>query len=63
LGGRSLDVFLNPPFFLSTPQVLVPPGYGEDVKAWPAALIHPSEPVKESPKVLKVDSIIIHKRR
>uniref|UniRef100_A0A8C3A4Y3 Multifunctional protein CAD n=1 Tax=Cyclopterus lumpus TaxID=8103 RepID=A0A8C3A4Y3_CYCLU len=30
-------------------QVLVPPGYGEDVKAWPAALIHLPEPVKETP--------------
>ncbi|KAF0023876.1 hypothetical protein F2P81_024506 [Scophthalmus maximus] len=30
-------------------QVLVPPGYGEDVKTWPAAFIPPPEPVKESP--------------
>lgn len=34
-------------------QVLVPPGYGEDVKTWPAPLhlIQPPEPVKEVPKV------------
>ncbi|KAI3364532.1 hypothetical protein L3Q82_011323 [Scortum barcoo] len=31
-------------------QVLVPPGYGEDVKTWPSASIHPPEPVKESPR-------------
>ncbi|KAF1376915.1 hypothetical protein PFLUV_G00216440 [Perca fluviatilis] len=31
-------------------QVLVPPGYGEDVKTWPTASIHPPEPVKESPR-------------
>ncbi|XP_028253992.1 multifunctional protein CAD [Parambassis ranga] len=30
-------------------QVLVPPGYGEDVKTWPAASVHPPEPVKEIP--------------
>ncbi|KAM3602332.1 uncharacterized protein V6R79_002224 [Siganus canaliculatus] len=30
-------------------QVLVPPGYGEDVKTWPAASILPPEPVKECP--------------
>uniref|UniRef100_A0A665WIT3 Multifunctional protein CAD n=1 Tax=Echeneis naucrates TaxID=173247 RepID=A0A665WIT3_ECHNA len=29
-------------------QLLVPPGYGEDVKTWPAASI-PPEPVKEGP--------------
>uniref|UniRef100_A0A8C7W0P2 Multifunctional protein CAD n=1 Tax=Oncorhynchus mykiss TaxID=8022 RepID=A0A8C7W0P2_ONCMY len=33
-------------------QVLVPPGYGEDVKTWPAPipLLQPPEPVKEVPK-------------
>uniref|UniRef100_A0A8C7L928 Multifunctional protein CAD n=1 Tax=Oncorhynchus kisutch TaxID=8019 RepID=A0A8C7L928_ONCKI len=33
-------------------QVLVPPGYGEDVKTWPAPipLLQPLEPVKEVPK-------------
>eukprot|EP00064_Thunnus_orientalis_P018987 superscaffoldBa00004567_g19096 len=31
-------------------QVLVPPGYGEDVKTWPSASILPAEAVKESPK-------------
>ena len=32
-------------------QVLVPPGYGEDVKTWPAPipLLQPPEPVKEVP--------------
>ncbi|XP_023285846.1 CAD protein [Seriola lalandi dorsalis] len=29
-------------------QVLVPPGYGEDVKTWPTASVHP-EPIKETP--------------
>lgn len=37
----------------------MPPGYGEDVKTWPAASIHPPEPVKESPRVFKVDEIRI----
>ncbi|TMS12653.1 CAD protein [Larimichthys crocea] len=31
-------------------QVLVPPGYGEDVKRWPTAPTLPAEPVKESPR-------------
>uniref|UniRef100_A0A4W5KCT5 Multifunctional protein CAD n=1 Tax=Hucho hucho TaxID=62062 RepID=A0A4W5KCT5_9TELE len=33
-------------------QVLVPPGYGEDVKTWPAPIpiLQPPEPVKEVPK-------------
>ncbi|KAK2855926.1 hypothetical protein Q5P01_004661 [Channa striata] len=30
-------------------QVLVPPGYGEDVKTWTPAPTHPPEPVKETP--------------
>uniref|UniRef100_A0A8P4GIY2 Multifunctional protein CAD n=1 Tax=Dicentrarchus labrax TaxID=13489 RepID=A0A8P4GIY2_DICLA len=30
-------------------QVLVPPGYGEDVKTWPSASIPPPETVKETP--------------
>ncbi|KAK2889896.1 CAD protein [Channa argus] len=30
-------------------QVLVPPGYGEDVNAWATAPTHPPEPVKEPP--------------
>nr|XP_024655288.1 CAD protein isoform X2 [Maylandia zebra] len=30
-------------------QVLVPPGYGEDVKTWPTSSTHPAEPVKETP--------------
>uniref|UniRef100_A0A3Q3MUS2 Multifunctional protein CAD n=1 Tax=Mastacembelus armatus TaxID=205130 RepID=A0A3Q3MUS2_9TELE len=34
-------------------QVLVPPGYGEDVKTWSSTSIHPPEPVKESPVVGK----------
>lgn len=37
---------------LCVSQVLVPPGYGEDVKTWPAASILPPEAVKESPMVL-----------
>lgn len=36
--------------------MLVPPGYGEDVKSWPTASILPPEPVKESPRVFKVDT-------
>lgn len=31
-------------------QVLVPPGYGEDVKTWPSATILPQDPVKEAPR-------------
>uniref|UniRef100_A0A667ZBG6 Multifunctional protein CAD n=1 Tax=Myripristis murdjan TaxID=586833 RepID=A0A667ZBG6_9TELE len=30
-------------------QVLVPPGYGEDVKSWPSATIAPPEPTKDIP--------------
>uniref|UniRef100_A0A669B8D8 Multifunctional protein CAD n=1 Tax=Oreochromis niloticus TaxID=8128 RepID=A0A669B8D8_ORENI len=30
-------------------QVLVPPGYGEDVKTWPTSSTHPPEPVKDTP--------------
>uniref|UniRef100_A0A3B4ZB78 Multifunctional protein CAD n=1 Tax=Stegastes partitus TaxID=144197 RepID=A0A3B4ZB78_9TELE len=33
-------------------QVLVPPGYGEDVKTWPTASAQPSEPVKEGPQMV-----------
>lgn len=36
---------------LSLVQVLVPPGYGEDVKTWPSATILPQDPVKEAPRV------------
>lgn len=32
-------------------QVLVPPGYGEDVKTWSSVSLLPSEPVKEAPRV------------
>lgn len=32
-------------------QVLVPPGYGEDVKTWSSVSLPPSEPVKECPRV------------
>ena len=32
-------------------QVLVPPGYGEDVKTWSSVALLPSEPVKEAPRV------------
>ncbi|TWW68503.1 CAD protein [Takifugu flavidus] len=31
-------------------QVLVPPGYGDDVKTWSSVPILPSEPVKETPR-------------
>uniref|UniRef100_A0A8D0ADI9 Multifunctional protein CAD n=1 Tax=Sander lucioperca TaxID=283035 RepID=A0A8D0ADI9_SANLU len=31
-------------------QVLVAPGYGEDVKTWPTASIHPPEPTPEHPR-------------
>uniref|UniRef100_A0A669BSD1 Multifunctional protein CAD n=1 Tax=Oreochromis niloticus TaxID=8128 RepID=A0A669BSD1_ORENI len=34
-------------------QVLVPPGYGEDVKTWPTSSTHPPEPVKDTPMVIK----------
>uniref|UniRef100_A0A668VLB0 Multifunctional protein CAD n=1 Tax=Oreochromis aureus TaxID=47969 RepID=A0A668VLB0_OREAU len=37
-------------------QVLVPPGYGEDVKTWPTSSTHPPEPVKETPMVIKVNT-------
>lgn len=40
---------------LPSAQVLVPPGYGEDVKTWPVASIVPPDPIKESPRVLKAD--------
>lgn len=39
----------SPPVCMS--QVLVPPGYGEDVKTWPPNSILPPEPVKECPPV------------
>lgn len=35
----------------SASQVLVPPGYGEDVKTWTPTSILPPEPVKECPLV------------
>lgn len=38
-------------FPFSVSQVLVPPGYGEDVKTWTSAPAHPAEAVKESPMV------------
>uniref|UniRef100_A0A665WHW1 Multifunctional protein CAD n=1 Tax=Echeneis naucrates TaxID=173247 RepID=A0A665WHW1_ECHNA len=41
-------------------QLLVPPGYGEDVKTWPAASI-PPEPVKEGPVVMKVTKFSVFK--
>lgn len=45
------------PLYLS--QVLVPPGYGEDVKTWTIPPTHPPESVKESPMVLKMTKIIL----
>lgn len=39
----------SPPVCVS--QVLVPPGYGEDVKTWPPTSTLPPEPVKECPPV------------
>ncbi|XP_011489670.1 CAD protein [Oryzias latipes] len=51
--GKVLRVVLRGEVAYIDGQVLVPPGYGEDVKTWPSAAVHPSEPLKESPLELK----------
>lgn len=45
------------PLYLT--QVLVPPGYGEDVKTWTTAPSQPADSVKGSPRVLKMNKVII----
>ncbi|XP_043962343.1 CAD protein [Gambusia affinis] len=47
--GKVLRVVLRGEVAYIDGQVLVPPGYGEDVKTWPAASIQSAEPVKDVP--------------
>ncbi|XP_054910376.1 CAD protein isoform X2 [Poeciliopsis prolifica] len=47
--GKVLRVVLRGEVAYIDGQVLVPPGYGEDVKTWAAASIHSAEPVKDIP--------------
>ncbi|KAM4713272.1 multifunctional protein CAD isoform 2-T2 [Anableps anableps] len=54
--GKVLRVVLRGEVAYIDGQVLVPPGYGEDVKTWPAASIHSAEAVKDpslSPEQLR----------
>uniref|UniRef100_A0A096M667 Multifunctional protein CAD n=1 Tax=Poecilia formosa TaxID=48698 RepID=A0A096M667_POEFO len=52
--GKVLRVVLRGEVAYIDGQVLVPPGYGEDVKTWSAASIHSAEPVKDIPLVFNL---------
>ncbi|KAF6723169.1 CAD protein [Oryzias melastigma] len=58
--GKVLRVVLRGEVAYIDGQVLVPPGYGEDVKTWPSAAVHPSEPQKEPPLELKTPERLRH---
>lgn len=49
--SRCAFILKHVSLLLCPPQVLVPPGYGEDVKTWSSVSLLPSEPLKESPRV------------